>query len=119
MRRSVSELEHKLPVQAQSNSDGHMPHLMRTDDPRNQGQRVLSQNQGTQRVSDTAPKQRFDEAKAVSSPEHDACDQSRPAEQQEYGGKCHDAQAGRAKPTPTALAYEIETQDGKKTTARK
>ena len=33
---------------------------------------------------------------------------------QDYGGKCHDAEARRAEPTPTAPAYEVETQDGKK-----
>ena len=81
----MSKSEHKLPVQAQSYNDGQVPHLMRTNDPGNQDQRILSQHESPQRVGDTSPKQRFDETKAVSPPEQDAWDQSRPAEQQEHG----------------------------------
>lgn len=53
----MSKLEHKLPVQAQSYKDGHVPHLMRADHPRNEDEPILSQNDSTQRVSDTSPKQ--------------------------------------------------------------
>ena len=33
--------------------------------------------------------------------------------EQEYRGKCHGTEAGRAEPTLTTLADEEETQDGK------
>ncbi len=79
----MSELEHKPPVQAQSDKDGHVPHLMRTDDPKNDDEPILTQNNSTDRVCDTSPKQRFDETKAVSPPEQDACDQSGPSAQKE------------------------------------
>lgn len=81
----MSELEYKLPVQAQSSNDRQVPHLMRTHHPRNENRPIQSQNDSTERISHTSPDQWFDEAKPVSHPEQDACDQSGPAEQQEYG----------------------------------
>ena len=48
VRRSTGELEHKPPMQAQSKNDGQMPHLMSTDDPRNQNYCILPEKQSPQ-----------------------------------------------------------------------
>ena len=37
-------MEHKPPVEAQSSNDGQVPHLMRTDHPKNEDEPILSQN---------------------------------------------------------------------------
>ena len=86
MGKSVGELEHKLPVQAETNQYGHVPHLMRTDDPRNDCGPIQAQGNRTQRVSHASPHQRFDKGEAVPPPEHDARNESAPAEHQENGG---------------------------------
>ncbi len=81
----MSKLKYKLPVQAQSNQHGHVPHLMRPDNPGNNDQPVLRQNHSTKRVGNTSPEQGSDETKMISPPKQEAGDQPGPAEQQEYG----------------------------------